>query len=292
MATNHQHRFIGMYDAPIWVGSQEPRYWQGTSYSVLSQIAAESGFQFVGDGTDDTQTWMKLFQSTADFSRTVADHGYAGDSSCMVLAVTSLGHLLYKDVSKLLSSGSPKATLKFRVPVVPDNPRELQMFQVRATSRSGFFNYWMNYGFELFGPSLKTARPTIKDVEASYRETNLNQSLEVKRQLSIARQGYHAFDGLNTHPNWWRAKYQNQRLKALFTEGFSCIVRDMSGLNLLDVVDVQVGHSAVDTSPTVKSGYYMVVGKTTVIRNGKDYGERLELARNSVRNSGFNPLEG
>ena len=82
----------------------------------------------------------------------------------------------------------------------------------------------------------------------------------------------------------------------MFTESISIIIHEYSDLELLDVVHVVIGEAVdIDTSKmieTVKSGPYVIIGKTKVIRQGILYGEKLELIRNSTRSVGKNELVG
>jgi hypothetical protein len=78
----------------------------------------------------------------------------------------------------------------------------------------------------------------------------------------------------------------------IFTESMSVMVYGYTDINLLDAVEVVIGHGVglEDRTPTVKSGYYIVIAKTKIIRGGTNYGERLELIRNSTRHTGINTL--
>jgi hypothetical protein len=70
----------------------------------------------------------------------------------------------------------------------------------------------------------------------------LAQNSDVKTQVTNARLDILPFNCGNTYEKYEQAYYQNFRFKSTFTESMSIIVYEFTGVNLLDTVEVMIGH--------------------------------------------------
>lgn len=282
-------------DAPKYLATTPKLAKKGNSSDMMSEIASNCGLQFDGDATKDEQIWYCIGQTYSGAAKHIANHGYMTDTSCMVLGVTLKKKLLYKDINRIVKEEAKKRV--YTSTKVPENdPEALLIFADRARTNSGLMNNWINYGYVYYSHGIKDKPETLKEIEVQKKEAKIAMSSEVKDEVETSRIDISHFDTGNIHEKYHRAYYQNLRYRAMFTETISIILQDFSDLELLDVVYVEIGESVsasdADMIETVKSGDYVLIGKTKVIRKGILYGERLELIRNSTRSVGVNPLVG
>lgn len=282
-----------IFDAPKYYSKTVRKAKKGNSSDMISEIASDCGLTAKVDATKDEQIWFGAGQTFASFARHIAQHGYVSESSCMVVATNCKGELLYKDLNQIMT-GSAVATLYSSTLAPEDDPSALIIAGNKSNSIAGFTNNWVNYGFLYNKWGITGEDEKYENINAQKREDNLAISSEIKADVEMARLELSCFDVGNTHKDYYKAYYQNLRYRALFNDCLSVIVQDYTGAELLDVVEViigvGVGEDTTAMEASIRSGFYIVVAKTKVIRQGFIYGERLELLRNSIRNNGSNPL--
>jgi hypothetical protein len=284
----HFNTFSLVLDVPQYLGKTAFVGLKGTTSEVMQRIATDCGLVFKGDSTNDKQIWLSGGMTYNQWARHVSKHGYISDTSCMYFAVNEKKELLYKDLTAVLSG---KASKRLVSSVASTDSNDILIQGNRSHTASGLLNNWINYGYIARKDGI-TGSETFTKVTVQKRETALAQSADVRDLVTTARIDMLPFNCGNTYENYEKAFYQNFRLRCTYTESMSVMVYGYTDINLLDAVEVVIGHGVglEDRTPTVKSGYYIVIAKTKIIRGGTNYGERLELIRNSTRHTGINTL--
>ena len=285
----HYNEFNCILDVPKYIGKAARTGIKGSTSEAMNKIASDCGLRFKGDSTNDEQVWLSAGMTYSQWARHLSHHGYISDESCMYFAVNEDKELIYKDIINLLASGNVKKTLTSSLQA---EKGEIVISGNRAKTTSGLLNNWVNYGYIARKDGVSGKEEIFEKVTVKKRETALAQNTEVRSQVEIARIDMLPFNCGNTYDKYEQAQYQNFRLRSTFTESLSILVYEFTGIKLLDVVNVKIGHGVgpQDRTETVKSGNYLVIAKTKIVRGGTNYGERLELIRNSTRHTGSNPL--
>lgn len=285
----HYNDFNCILDVPKYISKAARVGLKGTTSEAMEKIASDCGLTFKGDTTNDEQVWLSAGMTYNQWARHLSTHGYISDESCMYFAVNENKELIYKDVINVLTSETPKKKLTSSLEAQKD---EIIISGNRAKTSSGLLNNWVNYGYLARKDGVSGKEEIFEKVTVRKKETALAQNTEVRDQVEIARIDMLPFNCGNTYDKYEQAFYQNFRLRSTFTESLSLIVYTYTDINLLDVVEVRIGHGVgpQDRTETVKSGNYLVIAKTKIVRGGTNYGERLELIRNSTRHTGSNPL--
>lgn len=277
-------------DCPRYLGQAARRACDGNSSDALALICQDCGLAAKLAATNDRQIWLSASQTYGQWAKKICEHGYLHETSCFALAVSEKKDLQYVDIINRLVSEKPKKILYHSLPE-PAEGNGLIIYDVKAQNQSGLLNNWANYGFQAQTFGLKESS-LFSTSQVLKREDALAQSQAVRDIVSPARLEQYEFDCGNVNDKYYLAYYQNFKLRASFTETLSVITLDYSGLSIFDVVEVRIGYGGYqDLSLTADSGFYLVSSKTKIVRNGLNYGERLELVRNSVRDvSPYNPL--
>ena len=272
----------GIWDAPRYVYEAYPGGLNGTSKDVIQQIANDCGLKFKGDNTLDIMTWLSGNRPYAGFARYIANHGWAGNSSLMVLGCTTLGELRYLDFNQLEFDPEKHAT--FRYPVGRTN-QEFGIQGYQTNSTSGIQNALAGYKYQL--------RDQNTDVGAVVDTVNIKQiadrlmfNTEVQSSISRARLEWspiHAGDTLHAH--FHEAKYANKRASLIHSTKMHIATNSKTGADLYDPVRVEVGanvgqRQALETDSEY-SGAYVITAKTLAVK-GINYSEQFDLIRDGI----------
>lgn len=289
-STGHFSDYNCVLDAPRYLGQAARLAVNGTSNEVLAKICNNCGLTPKLVATNDKQIWVSAGQTYGQWAKRIVQHGYINEQSCLMLGLTEQKELHYVDIINRLLTGKPVKVLHYSIPQ-PAEKDAILIYDNTAKTQSGLLNNWSNYGYFVQADGINKSE-TLTSSLILKKEPALAQSVAIREQVSPARIESYAFDCGNTHSRYNQAFYQNFKGRASFTESLSVIVLDYSGLSIFDVVDVRIGHGeSVSSDLTSTSGNYLVAAKTKILRNGLNYGERLELVRNSVRTpSPLNPL--
>jgi hypothetical protein len=287
-ADGHFNTFNCVLDVPKYIGKTAFVGLKGTTSDAMKRIAADCGLTFKGEATNDEQVWLSGGMTYNQWARHLCNHAYVSDTSCMYFAVNENKELIYKDLTAIMTGSKASKRL---VSSMPSQDGDILIQGNRSHTASGLLNNWVNYGYIARKDGI-TGSDTFTKVTVQKRETALAQSTDVKDLVETARIDMLPFNCGNTYENYERAFYQNFRLRCTYTESMSVMVYGYTGINLFDAVELVIGHGIgpEDRTPTVKSGYYIVIAKTKIIRGGTNYGERLELIRNSTGHTGINSL--
>jgi hypothetical protein len=276
-------------DAPEYITqSKTESFKDKNSSDVISDMASKCELKPDVETTSDKMTWLNFGQTRAAFAEDVALHGYTGESSCMMRALTSEKVLRYKDVMKELNSTEPKVTLA--VNTSEGSGTVIQVRETRNVSVSGAMNNYMNYGWIHPTHSLKGKEVKHEKYKAQTTNPHLPINSDVKSKISDKTRIEYStkLDCRNSHDNYVKARYNNMRGRALLGERMHVLIEEPSDLQLLDTVEFK--QIETDGSETNTSGKYLVTAKVIYITNGSFYYEKLEIVRNSLKEAGNTPL--
>jgi hypothetical protein len=262
----------------FWIETTDKIYVKESSSNVLADVSRYCGFTFEGVDTADHQNWYGSLDRLHTFCEKVSVRGFASESSCMKLAVTLSGKLLYKDVAALSANAKAKATFsigeiaKGKIPVVSHLPKNMG----GATNRrSGYRQTYLEYS---------TTRQSVHRVHNNMIVTvddggtvNINQ--EVRGAVTTGAQKFGAIDYGNAADSYERAAYQNARGTGMFNVGLDIVTPvptvTKPGLEIFDTVLVEAPERASEQSSS-----YIIVSRAIMV-TPSHYVEKFELTRRS-----------
>ena len=287
---NDIYHYTCILDVPnYWAKSVSMAIRDKSSKDALKDLAGKLGLEFDGEGTSDKQTWLNLASTGGDFAQRIAEAGYINDMSCMSIGVTADKKLLYKDLAKQIM----KKDKIFVVGSSPDIGQPLD--EVKFNSTSGFRNAWLGYGQLVWFDDIQGKTETLKEVVVQKpSESFLALNSDVKSAIEYSRIDTQDFDAGNVHENYQKARYQNLRIRAMYSQVGSILVRNtITGLKLFDPVWLDMYDAISEGKNTMnRSGAYVTFAKTRVFRGGTRYAERVEIMRPHVKNAGLTGLIG
>ena len=269
-------RIEGLLDAPKFLNSSGTAPIEGSSSSVLSQVAKECGLEYEGVGTSDSQVWYPTGSKMFQFVRDVASCGYATDTSCMMVALDFDGVLRYRDVSSMEASGKSFALKDL------EGRNGLPIVSYRPLVESGSANQRSGYGMSYFEQDLVADSLNTRNISIG-AGVNDGGDLYVNGDIRSA-----VGDGTvrhapirvgNTSDHAERGRYQNMRGASLFTSTLEVSTLGVTDVHLLDTVHVNAAVAA-EADPTARrfEGSYRVLGKIVFVTNAA-YAEKLTLSR-------------
>ena len=269
-----------IYDRPKYFNAARTSAVTGTSAEAIKAIGLDCEFKQVETvNTTDKQVWLPLGAKNCAFAKTIMQCGYVNDNSCMVLCVTGNGTLRYKN----LTSIPLKSDIKFTV----GNTTSKSNFGVLASreiSKAGVLNNLYGYRFATIDQNptneVSSAKHTRVNVRATSKALSVNKSIHTA--LTSPRTVFSDIGCGNVHPNFEKAKHQNKRLKAFQSFGHLLVVSDVTGVDLLDVINfTSVNTRAMMQSDvdTTVNGFYVVTGKTIYATGNGFYYEKFEITR-------------
>lgn len=258
----------------------------GSSSDAISEIAGKSGLEFDGDNTDDKQIWLG-FGTAASYARSIADCGYVDDTSFMSLAVTADKKLLYKNITELMSKEADKIAY-----IGKGKEGDLRISESKFYNSAGLRNNWLAYGHYNFFNDVEGEFLENTSSEISKNEGYLQLNSAVKSDIEYSRIDSYEFDCGNVNKNYQKAKYQNLKNKALYSQSGALLVHARAiDLNLFDTVFVDMlDNIHGQNEHPDKSGKYVVFSKVRVLRGGTRYAERVDIMRNFVKEHGLSSL--
>lgn len=292
---------IGILDKPKYMLEATNESYKGTSDDVLKALATKCGMTFSGPkdfngrSMNDSQVWLHSMNSRSTFMLDIVKHAWQDKNSGMVMAVTSLGELRFRNLVDVINTDVSKIRYLFLHNALPaDSDSRMTTYKVRAArerSLAGVANASTNYGSTRVEDKLSGTHDKVETFDVKTKGSYLAINQEIKNLVKRARFDYSPIDCGNSHKNYQAAVYQNQKVHNLFSERLSVLVYDVTEVQLLDPVIYR--QADADLSKPVKaSDVYVVVGKTIKIQNAAYYAERIELARMSLTMAGSTTLMG
>jgi len=274
----YKYAISGIFDSPRFTQDAPQKVYKGGSADALSSLASDCGIDFeAGSKTSDYQTWLNAGETMSLFARRIAQHSHK-ENGLMQLCLLANNTLMYQDVIEAVNRTNVQ--YKFVTNQSDQSEDSFLMTDWSPSSRAGFFNSWINYGYNLIEPSLDGVQHFNNEISLStgYSLPSVNQ--QVTDMVEISRTDYAPIDCGNTHDNYWKAFHNNLRLSGLFNQSLICMVPAVTNLSPLEPVQVEI-YNANTARPNNYSGTYIISAKKSLIK-GTRYVEIFELLRPGV----------
>lgn len=283
-------KLAGIYDAPGYTMSSERESYKGSSAKVIEEIAKKCKLAYEGPGkeTKDEQVWLNICKTRSAFVNEITRHGFIDETSAMSSSLSSLGILKYKNFMELIED-TPKFTLSHNTIPAGIVGTGYLVREAKSSSSAGMTNSWQNYGFTKVSHNLSGKYDIEKKLDVNTTAKHLSINAEVAKTVKNSRVEYSKLDCSNVHEKYERAKYQNIRMLALFSEKTSVMLLETTDIQIFDTVLYKQSDQLL-YEPSTFTDNYIVIGKTVYVKNGRIYAERLELVRMSVNNTGQSKL--
>lgn len=266
---------------------------KGTSSFAIATLATDCGLKWHVDSSDnDSMTWLPMGRKYGYFLADIASHGWFGEeSAASVVAVTLNGEVRYRDLAKVAKS-KPKFSFFFGVDKPKgDNNYIAHDMSIEDLSTAGIGQLGYTANRTRFGIDGKLEK--WDQVSVTQNNERLNIGSKLKEEIGVGRVMLGAPDCGNTHSNYDRAEYQNQRYRATFGRQLSLVVSRMTNapsevvdasdnyVNPLrqgpDLLDPVQAYYLDPRTKEPKSTFGVVSARTVGIVNGF-YVERFNIA--------------
>jgi hypothetical protein len=274
-STGPSYEIDGYFDIISWWHSSTQELIKGTSAEVIGRIATRCGFpNYIKNDTADNQVWIQRNMRFHEFANFIARHGYASDSSCMQLAVDLSGALIYKNIIAKAQSVESFDTAKF-------GNSSLIATDYKMKNRSGLLNALSGYADATIKPSIMSG--TVERI-ATVPVTKLTEKMMVNQAVYNAieksRVLFAPIDCGNVHPNYVKAKYQNERIAATYALSLELITPEVTQIKVLDFIDF-LSRKTEEKNDKSYSGTYLVTGRVIYVQ-GINYYEKIEAVRHGL----------
>lgn len=270
--------FNGVFDAVPWMRKVTTDWKEGLSGDMIKFLAGQAGLRTEIDPTNDKQVWLPNRRPLVEYARKVADHGWASNSSCMLMCINEKGVLKYKNLERLIAGGIQK---RFGRSANIDH----LVTQVLINDKSGAYNQSGAYGSTSTGEKLPGIVYELNKILGIRMANVMNFSSLLSTAMGRfgGRVDFNPIDSGNTHKKYHEAAHQNRRIKSMFGLDAHILVPGFTGTDLLSLVNWDAMSPAVDAGYTIPgySGNYLVTNKVMTIR-GNQYVEKLTLTTNGT----------
>jgi hypothetical protein len=280
--TGIAYKIVMYFDnAMYWQGTTTKSF-KGTSEDAIKHIADACNVEVYTDTTADSMVWLPMNDRWSKWSRRIAQAGYFDDTSGFILGMQLNGSLVYKNVAAYKYTDSLPlfvtggAGLAQGIPIMSQKPLTTSGYQNLS---GGYHQSHMAHDLTS-DTDIGERHDKVSKVRATQ---DLSMNGEVKGQLSGGKViSVAPIDSGNTHPNYQKAMYQNARLLKLNSNHLALITTELTELDLLDQVRVQVYEMSINGTPKLNlnsSGYYYISGKSIYVGPQGFYVERFNLSR-------------
>lgn len=273
---------IGLLDATSYIRGNPPNAIKGSSTDVLKTIATKMNFTFIDSlNTNDNMTWRPGRETWGSFAGQTARHGWIGEQSALLHSVDERRQLRYVDVNDLFANAPIKAHIIYggnnsnNSNISSNLPRYFAN-SYKAVNRSGMLNNWLALGHRMTQANILGGS---NDRFAAIKGMTINNSLDISKtslqQINgMARIDLPPLNTGNTHDNFIKARHQNMRGLATYSQNVYVLMPMTTGLNLFDMVEFEVAAAGFTDKST--SGIYSITNMTRAIINSRYY-EKIEL---------------
>lgn len=265
----------GWLDVPSFMTFSPRKPVRGTSSFVLSSIANDCGLVFRGAGTNDAQVWYPQGKPLYAFAADTAKHGWGSDTSCLALAVSLDGSLIYADITSMQDPAAVLGVLDVSTPGV------LPVTAFEPDTASGAHNVTSGYGNEHVEQSVVGDAQHTRHTGVATRTEAGALQLNAQLRSAQARVTSGPLQVGNGHESHARAAYQNRRVAHLFSVTCSAVVPVLTGLRSLDTVLLRTDLASAAGSLSAYAGLYRVTRRVVWIVPGFVV-EKLTLARRTL----------
>lgn len=265
-----------VYDNMMWWRGLSDRSIRGTAAEAIAHIAENCGLEIEADTTNDDMVWLGSRMSNSRFAHYISDNSWFNEESCMVLGMGEDGIIQFTDLTRRLDK-TPEVCLYYLHPQEEGSTKTaFNVLNLAVQSTSGMNNVRGGYGSLMVHEKLDGSATEYSQVTATRQSNILDMNKEVKNQLGIVTNRNLPFDCGNMHDHWGEARYQNERLRTLYSTGVDVQVETATGLKLFQLVELKVGETLTQDQNLNLSGYYFVMAKTRYLQGGR-YGEKIRL---------------
>lgn len=262
------------FNAPRYVNENFKGAINDSSSNIIRAIAQQSGLPYITDATSDNQVWYGLAKKRFDFANSIAAHSYLNEGSCFGLGLTLDGTLKLKNISGInFNSGS----LFIQGNKVNNTVKSVLGYE--ESTESGFFNYLMGYKFEALEQGTDSFE-TYATINLPVKSTTVNINRVLNENLSGSSLKIGPVSSGNVHTNYYKAEYQNLRIKATYANSLYITLNEETRLDLFDPIKyalVTNVNGKVQLNNKL-SGGYIITGKAIHIEPGYYY-EKLKITR-------------
>lgn len=258
----------GILDHLPWMRQIVSGVVQGPSSAAIAKVASQAGLIPDVHSTSDTQIWLPNNKPLASFARHVQERGWASATSCMMLAVMDSSKCRYFDIDRVGSGSSSKLFGQDGHPVL----------KYQIDSKADLYNNSTGYG----------ATSTNVTPEGIFKELGKIDVRMLGNKLSAGARSISALGALggriipraldigNVHKMWNEAQHQNQRIRSLYSHDVHILSDKLSGVELLDLVDLNLLMHGNGQPLTTQNGSYIVTAYTRVLAANR-YFEKITL---------------
>lgn len=261
-----QVEFSAVLDHVEWLRKIVTGAVQGPSGAAIQRVASMANLIAQIHPTGDIMTWLPNNKPLAAFARHVMDRGWASATSCMLMGVSDNSVLRYFNLDQLIGSGSSQ---EFGINGIP-------ILQYLVASKSELYNNIAGYG----------STSTNITIEGIFKELNKTGMRLLSNKLSAGARNIAAIGDLggrimaraldtgNVHEKWAEAQHQNVRIASQFAHDVHVLIDRVSGVQLLDMVDIALA-SKTDGSPLASQNGSYVVSSFVRMLAGNRYLEKI-----------------
>lgn len=246
---------------------------------------------------NDTQTWLQIQQSNADFIKSVADRAFIADNDAIFVYTTRNSKLTYTSLNTELKKNS-----KFQAVYDPimaenainDNPEN-------SKGKSGQVKIYLD-NYEIKNMSGLVNKTCYNGSSINYYDKNENilvnntsdihplTQYSLKNASSVGKIVSNKVYGIinNVHNNYFKSMLTNDYIKrGFFSNLMTIIVKPQVDIHLFDVIDVLILSPDELSIDNVHSGLYIIGGITHHVSDHGMYDMILILFRNGFNKPTF-----
>ena len=272
----YRYEIDAYLDVPTYWHTSRTDPFKGTSYEAIAHIASRCGLNFSGSSTSDAQTWIPRNMRYHEWARDIADYGFRSDSGFMKLGLNLDKTLVYKDVIDETPSIKNMVFAEYTT-------NGIMISDAVPASSSGTMNHYSGYQDSLIEQDVMNANVFKENknvtVSKGLGQRSLLVNSRIKSAVDQSRISFNPIDPGNTHANYERAGYQNERMNGLFSSRIEVVTPQSTELRLLDGVTL-VFDSGTEYLQAF-SGRYIIASRAVRLQ-GNEYFEKFELLRRSV----------
>jgi hypothetical protein len=264
-----------------------PAYWhqsalnpiKGTATEALKTIASRCGLTFSGENTNDSMTWFPSNKKYHAWAREICSRSFKAATSMMNLGLDFDSTLHFVDVTDL-------GATKHQAAMAEVKQGYIFVTDFQPDTSSGTNNARFNYS------SARVYQNSMEDLEKLWvyddkidvqpysGEISFLHNTVLKESVTRGNVAFSPISFGNTHAYYERAKYQNPRHNALFSQSCSIVTPDVTKIKLFDTVFLSF--DATNTSSALQrkafSGLFRAVSRTVYV-HANNYYEKIDLVR-------------
>lgn len=256
--------FTGVLDKIGWSKKIVDKSYDGTTSSVIAQIASEAGLTPDVDATNDFMTWLPNRTALVQYARHLMARSFSSEASAMIMAVTDTGKLRYKDIDSIIGSAATKLFSSFAGEGIPIRAWSAESKSNTANASQGYGA--TSIGVKEDGSIFEANKIALRMLSSSSPVSNLFQTAIGDLGARITNLAPLAG---NTHEKWNEALHKNPRIKSTYAFDVSILTTQPARVELLDAVTIRPINPATGEEATAVSGKYIITAITKTIAKNR-----------------------